>query len=207
MREKAPRAHRVRVGGDAGLVANATQHYRIPLTERLELIAYDARLRLTVPRGIDDRTVIVDIDEDSLAAEGRWPWRRDKLAKLVDRLFVHYHAGIVGFDVVFGEPDEISGLGILRDLADGELRANAQFQQVLERLTRRLKYDRLFADRLVNRPVLLGFYFSDVRGEDGTGRRRFYRVMQTKTIGFARATTRASSGSTRARSVFQWTIW
>ena len=68
----------------------------IPLVERLEAIAYDARLRVTMPGGVDSRIVIVDIDERSLQAEGRWPWGRDKVARLVDQLFELLTFRIVG---------------------------------------------------------------------------------------------------------------
>ncbi len=150
-------------------VLNATGHLRIPLIERLELIAYDARLRLTMPEDVDDRIVIVDVDERSLAAEGRWPWRRDKLGLLLDQLFVHYGAGIVGFDVVFAEKDASSGLAVLRELGETELRGNAQFQQVLNQVAPKLEFDRVFAEKLRNRLTVLGYYFTNVEGPDGRG--------------------------------------
>jgi adenylate cyclase len=51
--------------------------------------------------------VIVDIDEESLAEVGQWPWPRTEVARLVDRL---RDAGVVAtaFDVVFAEPDRTS---------------------------------------------------------------------------------------------------
>ncbi|HZP92396.1 MAG TPA: adenylate/guanylate cyclase domain-containing protein [Burkholderiales bacterium] len=154
----------------AVVVGHAARYYQIPFIDRFELITYDARLRLTMPGGVDDRIVIVDIDEKSLAAEGRWPWRRDKLGVLLDQLFDRYKAGIVGFDVVFAEPDESSGLDVLHTLAEGDLRGDARFQQALNQLAPRLQYDRIFAEKLKNRPVVLGYYFSDVVGDDGKGR-------------------------------------
>jgi adenylate cyclase len=151
-------------------VGHAARYYEIPFVDRLENIVYDARLRLTMANTVDPRVVIVDIDEESLAAEGRWPWRRDKLALMVDQLFDHYQVGIVGFDVVFAERDESSGLGVLRDLARNELRGNAQYQTVLKAVEPQLEYDRLFAEKLRNRPIVLGYYFSAVESADGKGR-------------------------------------
>src|SRR5271170_4690126 len=53
-----------------------------------------------------DRVVVVEIDEASLAALGQWPWSRAVLAELTKRLT---EAGaIVGFDMVFAEPDRLS---------------------------------------------------------------------------------------------------
>ena len=81
--------------------------------ERLENLAYDARVRLTMPNDVDDRIVIVDIDEKSLSKIGRWPWGRDKMASLINQLFDHYKVEMVGFDIVFASPDESSGLSML----------------------------------------------------------------------------------------------
>jgi signal transduction histidine kinase/CheY-like chemotaxis protein len=52
----------------------------------------------------DPRIVIVDVDERSLSAVGRWPWRRDRLAALVDRLR-NLGARTIALDLVFREPD------------------------------------------------------------------------------------------------------
>ena len=97
-------------------VLDAAKAIHIPFIPNLEAISYDARLHLTMPETLDRRIVIVDIDEKSLAEEGRWPWGRDKLATLLDRLFDQYHVAVVGFDVVFAEKDESSGLKVLEQL-------------------------------------------------------------------------------------------
>jgi adenylate cyclase len=47
---------------------------------------------------------IIDIDEDSLARLGQWPWPRTRIAELVDRLRDAGAAAIV-FDMMFAEPD------------------------------------------------------------------------------------------------------
>jgi len=151
-------------------VGHAGRYYQIPFIDRFENIVYDARLRLTMANGVDPRIVIIDIDEKSLAAEGRWPWRRDKIGTMLDLLFDHYKVGIVGFDVVFAEKDESSGLGTLRDLGQKELKGNAQYQAVLKDVTPQLEYDRIFAEKLKNRAVVLGYYFSSVESEGGKGR-------------------------------------
>jgi adenylate cyclase len=147
-------------------VLHAGRIVDIPFIERLELIAYDARLRITMPGDTDKRVVIVDIDEKSLASEGRWPWRRDKIGTLLDQLFDYYRIAIVGFDVVFAEPDESSGIGILKDLSAKDLHDDAQFQTVFKQVQPRLEYDRIFASKLKDRPVILGYYFNEP-GRDG----------------------------------------
>ena len=60
---------------------------RMGWLERLEQLTYDVRLVFTMPNTIDDRIVIVDLDEKSLLEEGQWPWPRNRVARLVDRLF------------------------------------------------------------------------------------------------------------------------
>ncbi|GAB2182001.1 adenylate/guanylate cyclase domain-containing protein [Denitratisoma sp. agr-D3] len=143
------------------LLGHSVQLYRIPLISHLDAIAYDAKVRLTLPGGIDDKVVIVDIDEKSLAEVGRWPWGRDKLAKLMDRLFDQYKVAVVGFDVVFAEPDDSSGMGSLNRLASKDLKDNEAFQALLNSLRPRLDYDARFAAALAKRPVVLGYYFSN----------------------------------------------
>ena len=50
---------------------------------------------------------IINIDEASLARIGQWPWPRNRLAELVDRLTAANVAAI-GFDVMFAEADRTS---------------------------------------------------------------------------------------------------
>lgn len=51
--------------------------------------------------------VIIDIDEESLAEIGQWPWPRIEVARMVDSL---RHAGVaaMAFDIAFPEPDRTS---------------------------------------------------------------------------------------------------
>lgn len=134
--------------------------FEIPLLTSLEAKLYDMRMALSMAPGQDDRIVIVDIDERSLAELGRWPWSRDKLAQLVDRLFQDYQVAVLGFDIVFAEPDTSSGLPVLQQLAQKELAGDTQLQLVLPGLAERLDFDARFARSLHQRPVVLGYYFS-----------------------------------------------
>jgi adenylate cyclase len=138
---------------------------RLPLLEQLEAIIYDTRLRLTMPGGVDTRIVILDIDEKSLAekekgGEGRWPWPRDRMAVLLDKLFDKYEIAVLGFDVVFAERDESSGIRVLERLATREMREVPQFQSVLKQVKPQLEYDDIFARKMKDRKVVLGYIFS-----------------------------------------------
>jgi adenylate cyclase len=131
----------------------------LPLLDRLEAQAYDARVRFDLGDEIDPRIVIVDIDEASLREMGRWPWHRDQLAKMVDMLVGHYQVSLVGFDMVFVEPDDSSGLQVLRQLEQGGLDDSPVLRRQAVELRRSLQYDRRFAASLAQRPVVLGYFF------------------------------------------------
>jgi adenylate cyclase len=147
------------------LLLNTAGVYHIPLIDRLEEIAYDTRLRLLMPNTVDNRIVIVDLDEKSLKAEGRWPWGRDKVSRLLDRLFDDYGVAIVGFDVVFAEPDESSGLKVLQGLSQSRLKDVPEYQSALTDLAPQLDRDAWFAQHLKGRPVILGYYFTSRSGQ------------------------------------------
>lgn len=142
------------------LTMNVVGFLEIPYLHQLEQLAYDTRVRLTMQHSIDQRIVIVDIDEKSLAEEGRWPWGRDRLALMLDRLFDDYGAAVIGFDVVFAERDESSGIKVLKELEKKELRQVPEYRAALARIAPQLDRDALFAKKLAGRPVILGYYFT-----------------------------------------------
>lgn len=144
----------------------SAKFYQFGFVQRLDNILYDYRLQLTMPGRGDDRIVILDIDEKSLKEEGRWPWSRDRLALLMDKLFDRDGVAVAGFDVVFAEKDESSGYKVLQGLAQQELKGNSQFKNVLAKIEPQLDYDHLFASKLINRNVVLGYYFSNETGSE-----------------------------------------
>lgn len=81
---------------------------------------FDIYQRLA-PRAVapeaENRVVIVDIDDESLSKNGQWPWPRNIVARMLDRLT---EAGVtaVGFDMVFSEPDRTSPRRVLEDVSD-----------------------------------------------------------------------------------------
>jgi len=68
---------------------------------RFDQILYD-RAVSTAGRAADPDILIVAIDDASIDALGRWPWRRAVHAALLDRL---RGARAVGLDLIFGEAD------------------------------------------------------------------------------------------------------
>jgi adenylate cyclase len=135
----------------------------LQVLERLDNIIYDTRLRATMPRTLDERIVIVDIDEESLGRIGQWPWGRDKMAALSRELFERQQVAVVGFDVIFAEADGSSGWGNLQRLAQGPLKAQPGFADLLAQLAPSLDYDALFAQSLSGRAAVLGFYLTSDR--------------------------------------------
>ena len=147
---------------------HATGALRMPVLERLDQWIYDARLRATMPRTLDERIVIIDLDEQSLERVGHWPWGRDTMARLTRELIERQQVAVVGFDIVFAEPDGSSGLKSLQQLAQGPLRGQPGFVDQLARLAPELDFDARFARVLEGQNVVLGYYFTSDR--DGKAR-------------------------------------
>lgn len=139
---------------------NTAGFIHLPFIDFLENYTYDARMLIGMQESKDSRIVIVDIDEKSLAVEGRWPWNRNKMARMLDLLFDHYHVSLVGFDVVFAEPDTSSGLNILNEIAEKDFVDVPEFHNQLEKIRPQLDYDSIFAASMDGRPVVLGYYFN-----------------------------------------------
>ena len=154
------------LGALLATLGHASGRWPLRLITELDLIIADARLRALMPRTLDPRIVIVDVDEKSLAEVGQWPWPRDCLAALSDELFEHQHAAVVGFDVLFAEPDTSgSAKGLIDELA-AEVPALAPR---LAALRARLDHDGQFARALAGRRAVLGFYLTSDRGGRQTG--------------------------------------
>lgn len=115
--------------------------------QALREIAFDWFQRLAPRESADYPVRIVDIDEASLAEVGQWPWPRDQMAALADRL-TELGAASVVFDVLFPEPDRLSPSRIAEAVgADGTGEELAD-------------YDAVFAAALARSPSVLGFGLS-----------------------------------------------
>lgn len=131
------------------------------LKQRAESMAYDLRLNgaLAQDPALDRRIVIIDIDEKSLAAEGRWPWPRDKIAALTERLFAG-GAVVVGFDIIFSEPERNKAAAVLARVA-ADQPDNAALIRNLEALLPHFDNDHRLAESLDGRDVTLGYLFHE----------------------------------------------
>lgn len=73
--------------------------------ETLEEKLYDYRFKVRGTIKPPDTVVIAAIDEKSIEKLGRWPWDRDKIAELVNKLN-NAGAEIIVFDIIFSEKDK-----------------------------------------------------------------------------------------------------
>ncbi len=151
------------------VLLHAVGVWPLGVLQRLDHIIDDTRLRATMAHTLEPRIVIVDIDEQSLAEVGRWPWPRDRVAQLVDRLFDEQHIALLGFDTVFAEPDPSAALAELQRLARGALAQQPGFAAAVKALAPKLDHDARLARALAGRPVVLGYYFTSDRGGRRSG--------------------------------------
>ena len=139
---------------------------RFEVIDRVENYLYDVRVRLTMPGTVDDRIVIVDIDESSQQELGQWPWPRETLAAIVDRLFDDYEVTVLGMDVLFAEAEETSADRLLAEIASGQTEIAPEVAQQLERLRDSRDGNIAFAESLIARDVVTGFVFKDSVGDN-----------------------------------------
>ena len=115
----------------------------------LRLIAFDYYQRLAPAHYQPDLPVrVIDIDEESLAREGRWPWPRTKVAKLLQTLTAD-GAAAIAFDVLFAEPDDTSLEEVAKQLPAEEA------QKLSAIFGNRPTNDQVLADALKEAPSVL----------------------------------------------------
>jgi adenylate cyclase len=125
-----------------------------PLRANLENLVFDQYQRWSPrPYAFDQPVKIVDIDDDSIARIGRWPWPRETMASLVEAL-AKANVASVGFDVLFSEKDQPS--------QDQKACANATVRSADQtaHCEERADGDVAFAHAISARPVVLGTYFT-----------------------------------------------
>ncbi|MCG8428306.1 MAG: CHASE2 domain-containing protein, partial [Chromatiales bacterium] len=84
--------------------------------ERLSSSFYDNQLTLVDQKPVVANTLtIIDIDETSLKQIGQWPWSRNRIAELLEKINQHSPAA-VGIDALFTEPDHTSPVEVQRQL-------------------------------------------------------------------------------------------
>ena len=130
------------------------------LIQTLRLGVYDSFQRLK-PRVYEPAPVrIIDLDDETLARMGQWPWPRTLVAELVERL-TSLGAAVIVFDIVFAEPDRTSPRAVLPLWPDiPEVEALRQAAAKLP------SHDEILAQAIAKSRVVTGF----VLDRSGAGR-------------------------------------
>lgn len=137
--------------------------YNVPLLEMVELSSYDLRFLLRGKQEPSATVVIAAIDEKSLDAEGRWPWPRSKIARLVDVLSQD-GAKVIGFDIGFLEPEKNEGVRVI-DRLEGRLQSlglpSAELGEILNAIRAEADNDLALAHAIAHSTaaVVLGYFF------------------------------------------------
>ncbi|HEC14442.1 MAG TPA: CHASE2 domain-containing protein, partial [Rhodospirillales bacterium] len=92
--------------------------------------------------------VIIDLDENSLAEVGQWPWPRNVVAQLVQNL-MQMGASLVAFDIVFAEPDRMNPAQVADSLYGID-------EQTRDKLRKLPGNDEIFAKVIKRSRVVLG---------------------------------------------------
>lgn len=121
-----------------------------PLQQVLRNHLFDQYQRWQPRTYVDAPVRIVDIDEDSLARLGQWPWPRTRIAELLAKVSLAETAPrAIAFDILFAEPDRTSPLSMAR-----QWRLEGGLQAALAALP---DHDAVFARALAGTPAVLGF--------------------------------------------------
>jgi serine phosphatase RsbU (regulator of sigma subunit) len=120
----------------------------MPVIGSLRLAWLDGYQRVSPRERRSAPAVIVAIDEASLNRLGQWPWPRDLVARLFDRVAAARPAAI-GVDIMFPEPDRLSPEWLAPSVSDAD-------PKLAERLARLPRHDAMLAASIRAAPVALG---------------------------------------------------
>lgn len=144
----------VLIGLILAFLAAALVMYDVRPLDDLDRMSYDVMVNLLEPKPINDRVLIIDIDEPSLTQYGQWPWPRHLVARMLD-VVGKGTPDFVGIDILFAEPDR-SSLGPL----SRELKAHYGVEIDTARLpAEMIDHDAALAKTLRSGPFSLGIMF------------------------------------------------
>lgn len=162
----------------------------IPILDMIELKSYDLRFLSRGRLAPSPAVALALIDEKSLDQEGRWPWPRSKLARLV-QVLSQDGAKVIAFDIAFVEPDENSELQFIARLGEkiGEFGvSDDKLAAFLNKSREEADNDLALANAITNASaaVVLGYFFHmsetdlDHRIEKGEIDRQLERISASK---------------------------
>jgi adenylate cyclase len=129
------------------------------IVESARWLTFDSYQRLK-PRVYDPQlpVKVVDIDSESLARLGQWPWPRTYLANLVQRLG-EMGAAAIAFDMVFSEPDRHSP-----EQALASWTATPEVEALRTAIKDLPSNDQILAEAIAGAPVITGFVLTSNEG-------------------------------------------
>jgi adenylate cyclase len=117
--------------------------------DRLNALVFDSYQTLKPRQPADAAVLVVDIDDRSIAQQGQWPWPRNTIARMVDRLS-ELGAAAIGFDILFAEPDRTSPSRAMPLLAE------LGYQIIEPPSAPDLDHDRRLAEAIAKSGVVVG---------------------------------------------------
>lgn len=131
------------------------------ITETINQKTLDWRFQLRGPRIPKEKVAVLAIDDDSLNQIGRWPWDRDKMGELIDRL-MSQGAKALGFDIVFSEPQVDSTYRALSEI-ESKFTLGSEIKAEFERRKKSAQPDQKLAD-IINKHrdrLILGAFYEE----------------------------------------------
>lgn len=87
------------------------------ILEKWEMTIFDKMFQLRGKRDVPGDIQIIAIDDMSLQFVGRWPWHRDRLAELVEKI-AQQHPKVIYLDILFSDNPVEDSLGFTKMLAE-----------------------------------------------------------------------------------------
>jgi adenylate cyclase len=142
---------------------------QVDLFEIVELKTYDFRFLSRGTKSPRPDVVMAVLDEKSLKSEGRWPWPRSKMAKLIEALS-RDGAKVIGFDIIFAEPDQNSSIQFIRQIEQKMEHYRVENEGVkafIEESKANADNDRILAQAIKESraKVVLGYFFHMSQGD------------------------------------------
>jgi adenylate cyclase len=140
-------------------------------TQQARWLVFDTYQRIK-PRIYDPRlpVKIIDIDDESLARLGQWPWPRPVLSRLVEKL-TQAGAAVIAFDIVFSERD--------RSSPEQALKVWPQTLEVIalrESVAALPSHDGMFAQSIAQAPVITGFVLTHNEGAERPAQKSSFAI-------------------------------
>lgn len=135
--------------------------------QAFDLKIYDLLIRYSAPNSPDPRIVIVGIDQKSLDAFGRWPWPRDIIGKMIEKL-ERFGAKVTALDMTFHTQTDMENIALMDRLDEEIVKerinvSNPEFYGKFGLLRNNVSKDKALANSIEKAGnVVTGFFFEDI---------------------------------------------